>query len=1103
VLWWSLSGCAIVVLALAVGAIAFVGTRVSAPDWLRERIAARIDEGVQGFTVGFEDLSIVVDSDWVPRLALRRVVIRDEGGTPLARLSDLRGAVALGPLLRGELRPGRISLSGARVTLRRARDGAVGLSVGEAPDTVEEAETVAALIGQLDAVLRRPEFSALHTVLADNLTLRFEDARAGRAWTVDGGRIELTRSGDDLEMSSDFALLGARDYATTLAVTYESRIGETAAAFTIDFEDMPAGDIAGQSPALTWLEALEAPISGSIRAAVDEAGGLGPLGVDLEIGKGVLNPTEGAQPVAFDRAGSRFTYAPDDRLIRFHVLEVESKWVTARIEGQTRLEGMDDGWPDALVSQFRISALSANPMAIYPEPVALDGATLDMRLTLDPFRVALGEASLTDRGGTLVLSGDVRAGADGWHVAVDGRMAGFDTDRLMALWPAGLEPKTRLWITENVIAATLSDIELALRSEPGHKPDLSLGFDFENLSTRFIKTLPPIEAGRGRGIIEDNRFVVVAHEGHVTAAQGGRIDIAGSSFDVPDIRIKRGPAKVRLRTRSTITAALSLLDEEPFGFLRKAGQPVTLADGGAVLDGTLDFLVKDDLTPEEVAFDVTGRLWDVRSETLVEGRVLAASGLTLRADNETLGIGGQGRVGRVPFSGRYTMPLSRGGNGRARVEGRIELSERFIDEFAIGLPANSVSGAAEAGIAIDFAPGAPPAFRLTSDLAGLGLRLDALGWGIGAATTGTLEVAGRLGDPPRPPAIERMLLDAGGLRAEGSVTLNSDGGLQQANFRRVVLGDWLDAPVDLVGLGPDRAPLVRVTGGEIDLRGVSLGAPDTGRGVQDRGPLSLRLGRLQVSEKIALTDFNAELNMTRGPSGTFTARVNGQAEVAGNVAPDKGRSAFMVTSQDAGSVLRAAGLLKQAREGAMSLVLLPGAGAGIYEGKLTIDNMRVRDAPAIAALLNALSIVGILEQLGGDGIHFARVETEFQLAPERVTIYAGSAVGASMGISAEGYYWPETERIDLEGVVSPVYMVNMLGGLFSRQGEGLLGFQYKLRGPVDAPKVEVNPLSVFTPGMFREIFRRPPPRRAGTNGDVPDTETERPRQDRNTPGLDR
>ncbi|MCY4291578.1 MAG: hypothetical protein OXC72_07435, partial [Roseovarius sp.] len=190
----------------------------------------------------------------------------------------------------------------------------------------------------------------------------------------------------------------------------------------------------------------------------------------------------------------------------------------------------------------------------------------------------------------------------------------------------------------------------------------------------------------------------------------------------------------------------------------------------------------------------------------------------------------------------------------------------------------------------------------------------------------------------------------------------------------------------------------------------------------------------------------------------------------GRVLPQDGRSALHIQSDNAGRAISSAGLLKKAEDGKMDLLLTPGKGPGTYNGTLKVANIRLRDAPAMASLLNAISIIGILEQFAGEGIHFAQVDAKFSLSPEHVTLHSGSARGASLGITMEGDYSLADRYMDMNGVVSPIFFINSVGGIFSRQGEGLIGFNYSLEGPSSNPKVQVNPLSALTPGIFRRIF---------------------------------
>tara|TARA_B110000037_G_scaffold37258_1_gene45736 strand:- start:91 stop:573 length:483 start_codon:yes stop_codon:yes gene_type:complete len=148
---------------------------------------------------------------------------------------------------------------------------------------------------------------------------------------------------------------------------------------------------------------------------------------------------------------------------------------------------------------------------------------------------------------------------------------------------------------------------------------------------------------------------------------------------------------------------------------------------------------------------------------------------------------------------------------------------------------------------------------------------------------------------------------------------------------------------------------------------------------------------------------------------------------------------------------------------------------GGWNGDLKIRDARIKDAPQIAQLLSAASIVGLLDQMGGKGIFFDNINSKFSLKNELFTIYESSAVGPSLGMSIDGYINTKSKKLDLQGVLSPFYLVNGIGAFLTRRGEGLIGFNFTLRGATSNPKAAVNPLSLFTPGMFREIFRRKAP----------------------------
>ena len=1061
--------------AAAAGAVLSLGGRgVAAPDWLVARVEERLDRLAPGLDVEFGALHLRLAPDGHPELGLRQVTLADAAGAEAAAVGEIDVTLALRPLLSGRAEPSALRLSGAILSLRRDRSGRLDLAVGEALGAGEG--SLPELVARIDGMAARPQFARLADVEARAVTLRYEDARAGRAWTADGGRLRMTRQGEALRLAGDFALLSGHDRAARVELNAESVIGQREVEFGVSFEGMGAADIASQSPALVWLEALRAPISGALRSSVDSAGALGELYATLQIGEGVLQPSPGTRPVPFRAARSYFTYDPEAAAISFDEIVVESAWISARAEGRATLKGLETGWPTELVAQVRVEDLAADSGDLYPDPVRIDRADADFRLRLDPFELTLGQMVLDDPDLPLHLSGLVAADRDGWRVALDARAETLSPDHVVAWWPPGESPNTRRWIDENVLAGRLIRPAAAFRLAPGAAPELHVTAGLDGARVRAVKGLPPIEAGRGHLTLAGSRLAVAVEEGRVSTGPGGALDLAGSSFVVPDVGAGPAMGEIALAVEGAIPAALRLLDEEPFRFLEKAGRGTDLAEGLVRLSGSVALPLVRDVPRDEIDFAFKGRLTGVESAVIVPGRRLEAAALDLAADREALAISGAGRLDGVPFDAAWRAPLGEGGPGQgSRVTGQVELGLRFAEAFAAGLPADVFSGAAQAEVEIDVPAEGAPSFALRSDLMGLGAALPAAGWSMRPGDSGRLEVSGALGAPGRAPRVDRLELDLPGLDATGRVELSETGALTRAAFERVRIGGWFDAPLTLTGRGRGAAPGISIDGGRVDMAAMPELGPGA-RGGGGGGPLVVALDRLEVSDGIVLERFRGRFETAEGLAGGFTAEVGGQAPIRGEILPrGGGRSGFRIAAEDAGAVFRAAGLLRQAAGGSMTLAIEPGPQPGTQDGLLRVADIRLRDAPVMAELLNALSIVGLLEQLGGQGIYFSDVEARFRVTPDRVVVSRSSAIGPSMGISLDGYYGRAARRLDMQGVLSPVYLVNVVGAPLTRRGEGLIGFNFQLTGDARAPRVAVNPLSALTPGMFREIFRRPPP----------------------------
>lgn len=1063
-IWAALVALMPVVLA-CVAVVISLGRDLDAPDWVVAQVEDRASSVLGGGSLAVGKVTVNLGRDLHPRVRMTDTIIRDAAGSPLARIPLIEGLFSpRGIVFQRDALMQELRITGAQINLRRSVDGSVAVSFQAGGADVKQAPSVLDLLDQSDRIFDAPALAALETIRADGVIINYADARAGRAWTVDGGQLSLDVRDATTKLTGDFAVLTGGTGITTLALAYESPRDSQIARIDVAVTDALAADIAAQTPALSWLAGIDAPITAQLSSARAADGTLEPLTARLALGAGVLQPNAATDPIPFDSATADLSFDPMRNTIDFREVAVTGDLGQVQASGQAFLSDMRDGLPQSMTGQFRFGDTALNRPDIYAEPLVIPQMLVDMRLNLSPFTLDVGQIYATLPGVDLLSKGQLAATDAGWDVAFELQVAKAAHADIMALWPEVMMPSIRSWFATAIHAADFRDLNIAVRREGAAPLAVAGSFGFEALDMTFMSTLPPIQSGKGTGVFTDTEFALALDAGRVTAPEGGTLDLAGSTMIIPDLKVQYRPATYALVMDGAITAALSLLEQPPMRYMTAANMPVDVASGTARVEMALRHPMRRDMTGADISFSATAVLRDVASDSLIPDRRLAARQLQLAVDKQALTISGNAVVDGVPLNGTWTQTYGQG----ATLQANVALTNDRLKAFGVDLPPGSVSGEGQAKLDLRLPPNAAPQYALTSDLRGLQIAIPAVGWAKAPSVTGNLEIAGRLGDAPQ---VDSLLISGGGLEVRGDMTFNANGELDRARLTRVEISDWLNAPITLRGRGTGQPFGVEIGGGVIDLRRASFGSGD-----QTSGPISIALDRLQLTEGITLNRFVGNFTSTGGFAGQFTAWINNVGQIQGTVAPRNGRSAIRIVSEDAGGVALATGLMQNAVGGGLDLTMVPTAGRdGTFDGRLAIRSLRIKDAPAIAALLDAISVVGLLQQLDGQGLAFDTVDAAFRLTPQQVIVTEASAVGPGLGISLDGIYTLANKDMDFQGVISPFYIINSIGSIFTRRGEGLIGFNFTILGTSDAPQVSVNPLSAFTPGMFRNIFRRDPP----------------------------
>jgi hypothetical protein len=158
--------------------------------------------------------------------------------------------------------------------------------------------------------------------------------------------------------------------------------------------------------------------------------------------------------------------------------------------------------------------------------------------------------------------------------------------------------------------------------------------------------------------------------------------------------------------------------------------------------------------------------------------------------------------------------------------------------------------------------------------------------------------------------------------------------------------------------------------------------------------------------------------------------------------------------------------------------------SGPYRGTIDLRDFSVVGEDRLNSLVTSRSSTGrslrdtVDRPLDLNNAQFQRGFARVELGDDYLLVSDGILRGIEIGSTFQGTVYDTNGNMNLTGTFMPAYGLNTLfadvpifGALLGNgRDRGLIGITYRLTGKTSSPKLEVNPLSVIAPGVFRQIF---------------------------------
>jgi hypothetical protein len=1014
----------------------------------------------------------------------------DENQRIIAQAPKAEIGLAAGAFFHGKIKIKRIALVGVQLTLVRDKDGTLRLGI----ENDRERSNVLDRIRE-DLLKNNSGATSLETFAVTDARLAFYDEGTKLFVVAPEADLQITTS----DPAAKGALVASIDAQMEIS-GHRSHIvanmllprGHGIVHGNLSASQLSLTALAANAPSFAFLKPFALTTNFSCSFALENGTRL--KSADFLLGTVGQIYGLGPHPVHIDALNIVARYDGDAGHLSIEDATLKGKQAAAYLTGDAQLQFNSGDVLTFVTYNLDAEQIALRLPGVMGQAVSIGQATLSGTYTPATEDFAIAKAAV--RGGPMQanFAGHVTLGTNGQSpaVAMDGSVAVIGVQDLLHYWPLMLAPGPRDWIDHNVLAGRIGPMTLHTNIAAGAMqqpmlPDdaVNLSFPIAGATISYVHGLTPMTNVNGTAQLTGDAF-----KGQIGSAQVGPLAVNSAQVLIQGLHVPGVPADITAHVSGQLVDVLKLIDMKPLRYPTKFHLSPESARGTMSADLSFKVPTKHDVSIDDVAILVKAQVANLGLALGQHTKVTNGTG-AITVDNKSLHAVGNVAINNAPLNVDWTEVFDPKGpySTTMLVKGTFDEAARAALDMKAG---DFLSGPVGVVATLQGRSGQIQRGQVALDLTPATLTFDLINFEKRPGTPASAELGVRFDSG----VLRAIDIAASGpsMSARGTATFDANGDLQHLQLPTVHAGALNDFGIDLAE-GPPNGLTVTVTGRSAD--GTALGRHNANTNPanaskpveESNDPFHIvaHLDRVALRDNIAISSFSLDVSGLgeRPRAMALSGALNKTARISGSVSETATGRQISLHADDASLLLKGLFDFGSMRGGVLQVnatmppvTLKSDPNVPDYTGKLTITDFRILNQGFLARLFAAGSLGGLVDLLRGEGITIDKLDAPFTVHGGVIDIRDAVASGPALGISADGYLDRRSSQLQLRGSLAPIYGLNgLLSGipligsiLTSKKGEGIVGMTYTASGNADEPDVEVNPLSILAPGIFRRIF---------------------------------